>query len=167
MADATPTGRTADVNIKSLETTPPPEPTQHPFTMRDLLEKMFRGWILLEQSYVERVGGGTYTRTQEDCMVEACNNNVLEGHLLTLFGHWSNDVISLAAHYGLALARRQPDDTLLHDDGTVDTLLKGGKLEIVYIDPAPTPEHYWYKGQWNAPDPDGKDFAVFHVAGDS
>lgn len=146
--------------------TTPPAIEQHPFTMRELLEKMLRGWVLYESEQATSEQEKQPSPELEEVMTRICGGNQLEGHLLTLFGHWSNDIISMAAHYGLALARRQPNGDLLHDDGTVDTLLKGGKLEIVEIEPAPSLDHYWYKGQWNAPDPDGKDFAVFHVAGE-
>jgi hypothetical protein len=77
-----------------------------------------------------------------------------------VFGHWSNDVVDCAAHYGLTLARKQPDGSLLHADGTIDTLMAGGDLVVVDIDPAPSLEHYWYAGKWNASEKDFDDDAV-------
>lgn len=118
-------------------------------TMRDLLVKMFSGWILHEASYVPREEGpGSYSITLEEAMTEACAGDAREGILLSLFGHWSNDVVSMAAHYGVGLARRQPDGTMLHEDGTVDTLLKGGQLTMIVVPPPPSPAHYWSAGAW-------------------
>jgi hypothetical protein len=68
--------------------------------------------------------------------------------MLKLFSHWSNDIIAMAAHYGVALARLQPDGTMLHDDGTIDTMMKGGKLTILSIEPPPSPAHFWHAGKW-------------------
>jgi len=131
--------------------------------IKELLERMFRGWIIYE-SEQELLGQETQEPTLlEEAMIRACEGDELEGHLLTLFSHWSNDVQSIAAHYGLAIGRKQPDGSILHEDGTIDTLLKGGKLVIVHIDPAPSPAHYWYKGAWQAPDPDAETLAVRHV----
>lgn len=119
--------------------------------MKELLVKMFSGWILHEAAFVpSETGPGGYSITMEQAMTEACAGDAREGVLLTLFGHWANDVVSMAAHYGVGLARRQSDGTLLHEDGTVDTLLKGGVLTLIEIPPPPTPAHYWSAGQWNA-----------------
>lgn len=121
--------------------------------MKTLLRQMFQGWINHEKASTQ---GDVMVPgiPAEPSMVEACDGDERKGLLLVLFGHWSNDILSIAAHYGLALARRQPDGTLLHADGTVDTLLKGGTLEIVDIPPAPSEDHYWYAGEWKAPEPD-------------
>lgn len=120
-----------------------------PGDMRELLVKMFSGWINYEASYVVGPDNKLHpTTTQEAAMLEACGGDAREAVLLQLFGHWSNDVIGMAAHYGVALARAQPDGTLLHDDGTVDTLMKGGKLTILSIEPPPSPAHFWHAGKW-------------------
>lgn len=120
--------------------------------IKQLLHTMFTGWILHEASYEQRTDSRIEaTRSPEDAMIEACGGDEQLANLLCLFSHWSNDVTSVAAHYGLTLARRQPDGTLLHPDGTVDTLIKGGVLEIVKIEPAPAPNYYWHEGRWNAP----------------
>jgi len=119
--------------------------------MRRLLIRMFSGWILHEASYVTREEGpGGYSITLEEAMTEACVGDAREGVLLALFGNWANDIISMAAHYGIGLARRQSDGTLVHEDGTVDTLLKGGVLTMIAIEPPPSPAHYWAAGKWNA-----------------
>lgn len=125
--------------------------------MAELLHTMFEGWIQHEEDLK-----ADEQAQIEESMIKVCGGDQMAGCLLALFSHWSNDVSSIAAHYGIVLARRQPDGTLLHDDGTVDTLCKGGVLEIVYIGPAPSREHYWHKGQWNAPDEfkDGLDAPV-------
>ena len=117
--------------------------------MKSLLRTMFEGWCLLD---VEQQTGAQLILSPEECMANVCNGDHLKGELLTVFGHWSNDIVRLAAHYGIGLARMQPDKTLLYEDGTVDTLLKGGKLTITEIPQAPSPEHYWHCGQWNAPE---------------
>jgi hypothetical protein len=116
--------------------------------MRSLLRTMFEGWILREQ--LESID--SIDKSPERAMVEACGGDVLRGNLLVLFSHWSNDVVSIAAHYGVGLARKQPDGSLLHEDGTVDTLLKGGELTIINVPAPPSPEHYWHGGQWKAPE---------------
>ena len=121
--------------------------------MKTMLRTMLQGWCDHEKT-VEARGQETQAPTQLEEVYERLGCTPGEARLMVLFGHWSNDVISEAAHYGLTVARRQPDGTLLHADGTVDTLLKGGVLEVVEIEPAPSPEHYWHKGQWNAPEPD-------------
>ena len=121
--------------------------------MKTMLRTMLQGWCDHEKT-VEARGQETQAPTQLEEIYEQAGCTPGEARLLVLFGHWGNDVISEAAHYGLTVARRQPDGTLLHNDGTVDTLLKGGKLEVVDIPPAPSREHYWHKGRWNAPEPD-------------
>lgn len=127
--------------------------TVGPPHIKELLRMMFHGWVLREASMEQRTEHTLEaTRSEEDAMAEACGGDKLMGELLVLFGHWSNDIVSIAAHYGLGLARRQPDGTLLHDDSTVDTLMKGGKLEIIEVPPAPSREHYWHAGKWNLMD---------------
>ena len=121
--------------------------------MKTMLRTMLQGWCDHEKT-VEARGQETQAPTQLEEIYERAGCTPNEARLLVLFGHWSNDVISIAAHYGLTVARRQPDGTLLHADGTVDTLLKGGTLEVVEIADAPSPDHYWHKGRWNAPEPD-------------
>lgn len=113
--------------------------------IRTLLKQMMQGWILHEASYYAPPAGddehdaivvGTYSRDTTECMIEACGGDVLRGNLLDLFGHWSNDIQSVAAHYGLAL-RRDTENKLFIDEN---------------IPPAPSPEYYWHDDQWNGPE---------------
>jgi len=121
--------------------------------MKELLTQMFTGWALHEASY-EHVTETTTapTRSLENAMTEACGGDALRAQLLCVFGHWANDVLAYAAHYGVGIARKQPDGALLYEDGTVDTLMRGGVMTVVDVPPAPSLQHYWYKGVWNAPD---------------
>jgi hypothetical protein len=121
--------------------------------MRSLLRMMFTGWILHEESYEQRTESTIQaTRSEEDAMIEACGGDALLGQLLCLFGHWSNDVTSSAAHYGLEIVRVGPDGEEWRLDNTLDTLLKPGKMKIRDDVPAPpTGAHWWHKGEWRAP----------------
>lgn len=112
-----------------------------------LSKQMFAGWIYHEASYKDGVAG----RSQEDAMTEACGGDNMRANLLCVFGHWSNDIVAIAAHYGVGLARKQPDGSLLYSDGTVDTLMRGGQLTIVEVPPAPSPRHWFNAGVWNEP----------------
>lgn len=109
--------------------------TDTPMTMRQILEQMFTGWQIYHQSW----DGEKHTRDATDCMIEACDCDPLRGELLALFSHWSNDILSIAAHYGLAL----------HTDE--NGVMTGVRTDVP---PAPSPEHYWYEGEWKAPDAD-------------
>lgn len=109
--------------------------------VRELLLVMFEGWRLHEASYVD----SEYTKTHLDASVEAAGSDVMLGTLAFLFGHWSNDVIAVAAHYGVGFA----------SDGTVTSDLPA----------APTPEHFWYEGEWRPPFDDSDDIGEDIVAG--
>lgn len=67
--------------------------------MKELLETMFLGWKLHEQSWNEEEA--KYKRSEVECMIEACNGDKLKGELLYLFSYWSNDIQQVAAHYGV------------------------------------------------------------------
>lgn len=81
--------------------------------MKDLLRKMFQGWILHEKSWDP--DAKAYTRSDVDCMIEACGGkgHEIEGQLVHLFGHWGNDIQALAPFFGIRLARNS-DGTNLH-----------------------------------------------------
>lgn len=125
-------------------------PIQQPTTpetdkdMKTLLRQMFEAWILFERAAPTQ-------RSMLHYYTLACDGDVTRGRLLELFDHWHTDVANMAAFYGLGLARKQPDGTLQHPDSSLDTLLKGGELTIIEVPPAPSIDHYWYKGQWVAP----------------
>jgi hypothetical protein len=92
--------------------------------VKELLETMFKGWKLHEDSW----NGTTYNISDIDAMVMACDGDKLKGELLYLFSYWSNDIQSIAAHYGVGY------------QGT--------------IEPPPSADH-WYDfkaKQWRAPD---------------
>jgi len=75
-----------------------------------------------------------------------------EARLAMLFGHWFEDVVSMANYYNLDLVKRSPENEIIWRDHTVDTLLREGKHEVVEIPDAPSAEHWWYKGEWHAPE---------------
>lgn len=110
--------------------------------MKPVLKAMLEGWCLMDN----KAGFKGTDVPDEEKMAQACDGNLLDGQLLTAMSHWSNDILSLAAHYGLGVARQQPDGSLVYDDGTVDTLLLGGTLIVVDV-PAP-PSYYWHGGKW-------------------
>lgn len=107
--------------------------------MRTLLKQMMQGWILHEMSYVppatDDLPGG-YCRDSVDCMIEACGGDALRGYLLHLFDYWSNDIQSVAPHYGIALVRDENNNLVIRED----------------IPPAPSPDYYWHNDQWNEPE---------------
>lgn len=98
--------------------------------MKQLLTKMFEGWLLHEQSWDYE--SQSYSKLPEACMIEAAGGNEKVGLLMHYFSYWCNDIESVAAHYGVGI--------------------KDGK--IVVIPPAPDPNAYWYKHKWNMPDAD-------------
>lgn len=103
--------------------------------VRELLMIMFEGWRLHEASWVagDPVDGfgGRYTREQIDCFVEAAGGDQTLGHLVSLFSEWSNDIVSMAAFYGIGFLA---DETFSTD-----------------LPPAPTPQHWWSEGRWMPP----------------
>lgn len=118
------------------------EPSKAPLPMRELLKRMFTGFMLHEASWDR--GAGEYTRTEDDCFTEACGGNAIEGGLLSLFTYWSNDIQSLAPHYGISLERHEAPDEETN-----------GELYIREdIPPAPSPAHWWTDGEWKAPPED-------------
>lgn len=96
--------------------------------MKDLLTVMFTGWQLHEDSWDP--AASAYNRSPEACMIEAAGNNENIGHLLYFFSHWSNDIVSMAAHFGVGIA-----------DG-----------KIIEVPPPPHKDAFWYKGEWKLPD---------------
>lgn len=102
--------------------------------MKDLFRKMFNGWKIHEASWT----GEGYARDETDCMIEACNGNKIEGQMLSLFDHWSNDIQALAAHYGITVERNEKDELVIRED----------------IPSAPSPDHWWNNGVWKAPEVD-------------
>lgn len=96
--------------------------------VRELLVVMFEGWRLHEASYHPPHG---YERDRVECMTEAAGGDRLVGELAHLFSHWSEDVISVAAHYGVGWLA----------DGTFSTDLP----------PPPSQEHWWTSGEWRPP----------------
>lgn len=127
--------------------------------MREMLKQMFTGWALREAAYDH--DSQEYTRSEEDCMEQACDGDDLRAGLLVLFSHWSNDITSLAAHYGLELVRTAPDGTWWRQDGTIDTLLKPGALTVREdVPPAPSLTHWWNNGEWVDPEIEPSDVAA-------
>ena len=94
--------------------------------MKELLTIMFNGWKIHRDSWDE--GSQTHGVGEEEAMIQACNGDEKMGCLLKTFDHWEKDIISQAAHYGIGF----------NEDN-----------EIIEIPPAPSWNHYWYKGAWH------------------
>ncbi len=121
----------------------------NPTTMKELLTQLYQGVIIREDSYVRGEDGrdGYYPMSEEDAMIQACGGDVIRGNLLVLFNYWSNDISSMAAHYGVGLERQNADGTQW-----VDNYADLGKLVLIEIPPAPSPDYYWYEGTWCSPE---------------
>lgn len=99
-------------------------------SMKELLKQMFQGWIIREESYVPPSNDrnfGSYTKSPDQAMVEACEGDEIRGQLLQLFGHWSNDIQCLSAHYGIALERDNAGKLFVNEN----------------VMESPGPDHYW------------------------
>lgn len=116
--------------------------------MKAILALMFTAWADRQRPDIVAV------ESEDETYARVCNGDEHKAQLLLLFSHWSNDIEGYAAHYGVGLAWKQPDGTFTHADGTIDTLLAGGEVTVIELPPAPSLDHYWYKGVWNAPEPD-------------
>lgn len=99
--------------------------------IKNLLTTMFEGWKLHEANQGDAVA----------CAGKAAEDEKI-GYLLYLFSHWSNDIMGLAPHFGVAL------------DIDADNHITGILTNIL---PAPSPEHYWDKGKWVGPPPMNSD----------
>lgn len=113
--------------------------------IRTLLKQMMQGWILHEASYYAPPAGddehdaiivGSYSRTMNDCMIEVAGGDKVRGLLLYLFADNSNDIQSIAPHYGLTLAYDADNNLFIRED----------------VPPAPSPDHWWYEGEWRPPE---------------
>lgn len=111
--------------------------------MRELLIQMFNGWIIHEASWDPE--SETYKRSDVECFIEACGGDAIRGNLVSVFAHWGNDIQALAPHYGIALDRGEDGKLFINEN----------------IPSAPSPEHWWYEGQWKEPgaDNDGTEAA--------
>lgn len=129
--------------------------------MADLLRIMFKGWMIREASYVRNpewqalldkpnrtaeedrqmtyMSGGDYGKSEEDAMIEAADGNTNLGLLLHYFSHWSNDIQSIAAHYGIGLQREG------------DVADADSQMVLVDVPPAPSPLHWWNDDAWQEP----------------
>jgi hypothetical protein len=96
--------------------------------MKDILEKMFQGWINYDKSW--NTEKQKHDRDPMDCYADACAGDHNMAQLLHLFSHWSNDIMSLAPHYGIA-----------YQDG-----------KIVEVPSAPSPLHWWDGNEWIEPE---------------
>lgn len=108
------------------------EPEGRKLFMRDLLMRMFKAWELHEASWIDHADGGhgAYEKTDDECYIEACDGDVVMGCMLGLFAHWSNDIQTMAPHFGIGW-----------DNGKFST----------DIPPAPSPLHWWHVDHWKAP----------------
>lgn len=106
-----------------------------PFSIKSMLHTMFTGWQKREASW----DGDQYTLSEEEAMTEAANGDMLYGSLLHYFSHWSNDIQTAAAHYGIAFSN--DEDKAYH------------QLQIIDVPEPPSPDHWWDKGEWKEPHP--------------
>ena len=102
--------------------------------MKQLLTDMFAGWILYNNSWNKE--SERHLRDPVDCMIEACGGDPQRGYLLHLFDYWSNDIQSVAAHFGLQM--------IVSADGV---------YSLGTVPPAPSDNHWWDDGKWNEPEP--------------
>lgn len=106
--------------------------------MSVLLQIILEGMAIHENSY----NNGAYDVTRDEATSEAAKKilgdaaeNALTGFFCHLASHWSNDVQTVAAYYGMELLRKE-----------------GLGLFVSYDVPAaPSFEHYWDDHQWIAP----------------
>jgi len=111
--------------------------------VKELLRKMLEGWAI---AYNENIKASeAFDRICDDPR---------EAQLLDLFGHWSNDVTSMANHYGLDCIKIAEDGEKIWNDNKIDTLLRKGVLTVVEIPEAPSIQHWWSEGKWKAPECD-------------
>ena len=66
-------------------------------------------------------------------MIEACQGNEALGAMLYYFSHWSNDILSVAAGYGIGVKKTDENE-------------RG--FEVVELPPKPETGKYW----WNQED---------------
>jgi hypothetical protein len=99
---------------------------------------MFRGWKILHDSRVLDGGAptGEYGMQSEEAATKAVGGDELVGTILPLFAYWDNDIISVAAHFGVGYE---------YDEKTGEARVRDD------IPPAPSPYHYWDEGAWQAP----------------
>lgn len=116
-----------------MMTTNPIDEFETTISMKELLRRMFREWMLHDVSWDKETE--RYTRNDAECMTEACGGDEIMGSLLSLFGHRRNDVESLAPYYGIALARDKAGKLYIRDD----------------IPPPPSLQHWWHEEEWTAP----------------
>lgn len=100
--------------------------------MRHVLQQMLQGFIIHERSWDSEAED--YKLDMMEAMTEACGGNVLQGRLLYLFSHWSNDIINEAAHLGLRIGVVGDKSVVLND-----------------VPPAPSLNHWWDNDHWEAP----------------
>lgn len=103
--------------------------------MKELLLKMFNGWKIREESWDPATQ--KYGKCEEEAMIEACGGDYAEGCLLSLFDHWSNDIMLIAPNYGVSYE---------HDEHGVITI-----RDDVPPPPEPLSEHkqyHWEDGVW-------------------
>jgi hypothetical protein len=95
--------------------------------------KMFTGRIIHEESW--DAIKCEFTRSSEDCFIEACGGNKVEGFLIQLFDHWGNDIESLAPFYGINFERDSNGKAFINEN--------------IPAPPSISPEkYYWDEGQW-------------------
>lgn len=109
--------------------------------IKNILLLIFRSWQLQQDSRNPETG--EYGKEAEEAATQVAGGDELIGATLPLFSYWDNDLISIAAHYGIGVT--------MYGDGRINIDLN--------IPPAPSPTHYWdaEHSQWLAPEPDPTD----------
>lgn len=130
--------------------------------MKELLLKMFTGWIIREKSWIPNpeydpetsdayVPAGKYGKTREQAMIEACGGDEKVGYLLHLFDHWGRDIMNIAPHFGLAYVRKDSEGNLLTEAQRIKSGNVGEPSIMEDVPPAPSPDHWWYDNEWQEP----------------
>lgn len=106
--------------------------------MRTILLTMFQGWKIRHDSLLkdELNPPEDYDKTDVEAATEAAGGDILIGNTLALIAYWDNDLISIAAYYGL---------DYVHDETTGEVTIRTD------VPPAPSTMHYWSDGAWQEP----------------
>lgn len=112
-----------------------------PEAIKELISVMFQGWIIREASWVPaaedtQFSSGSYGKTEEEAMIEACQGDKSLGYLLHLFSYWSNDIQVVAPDYGIFLNLEETE--------------QGLRLFVDTVPAKPNHETWWdlEEGRW-------------------
>jgi hypothetical protein len=100
--------------------------------IRELLLSIFQGWQVREEMSPE----AREQESMEQTYARLSGGDELVGATLPLLTHWDNDLMSIAPHYGIAYE---------FDPATGSGYIRED------VPPAPSPNHWWHRGAWQAP----------------